>query len=446
MYAAYIGKKLIELVNKREGKNRSTQEFYDEVYIPLFFLNERYLQHVNNSKFDQVYKQKRKTPLTSVVLASALTDQHSKIQTDAPDGSFFLGGAAAEISAGTSGQVTDILPPITTDEVYASWIGAAMGVGVSGGLNLLIDSDEVLLALYDGWFRYREYLTQTPNLKPHQVNTWNGYWVTNFFDDLYDDNYPFANKEPEVKTDSKTGIASVETTPWIKVIFALAEKMPKQIINTYVYSLSQRNTTIGFISLELPAVLFLNELYKKISKEESIITNTESLATLYDTALGFQKACELGKIGIPALEPKQLREHIPSFHREGKPFKTPKNQNDSILLTYNFYQTWIIAMLNNQQLIDLTKKFASALNDFSNQKDRSKTIKSRSVDELLKASNRRSFIEQLAKLVTENESQESTFYQTVDELANIVITIPLTDFPLFMALLKLKYALLQPKK
>jgi hypothetical protein len=441
MYTAYIGKRLIELVNQREGENRSAKEFYDEVYIPLFFFNERYLQHVNNSKFDQAYKQKGKTRLTSDVLAKTLANQHAKIQNDAPDGSFFLGGAAAEISAGTSGQVTDILLPITSHEVYASWIGAALGVGVSGGLNLLIDSDEVLLALYDGWYRYREYLTQTPNLKPHQINTWNGYWVTNFFDGLYSADYPFANKQPETKIDSKTGIASVETTPWVKVIFALAEKMPKQIINTYVYSLSQMNTTVGFISMELPAVLFLNELYQKISKEESIITNTDSLATLYDTALGFQKACELGKIGIPALEPKQLREHIPSVNGEGKPFKTPKNVNDSILLTYNFYQTWIIAMLNNQQLIDLTKRIAVVLKDFSSQGDRGKKVTSNAVDDLLKSSNRRQFIEKLADFVKQNEAEKIAF----DELGDTVVLMPLTDFPLFMALLKLKYAVAQAK-
>lgn len=441
MYTAYIGKRLIELVNQREGEYRSAQEFYDQVYIPLFFINERYLQHVNNSKFDQAYKQKGKTPLTSNVLATALTGQHAKIQKDAPDGSFFLGGAAAEASAGTSGQVTDLLLPITSHEVYASWIGAALGVGVSGGLNLLIDSDEVLLALYDGWFWYREYLTQTPNLKPHQVNTWNGYWVTNFFDGRYDADYPFANKQPDIKTDSRTGIASIETTPWVKVIFALAEKMPRQTVNTYVYSLSQMNTTIGFISMELPAVLFLNELYQKITKEESVITNTDSLATLYDTALGFQKACELGKIGIPALEPKQLREYMPAIHREGKPFKTPGSANDTILVTYNFYQTWIIAMLNNQQLIDLTKRIALVLKEFSNQGDRGKKVASNAVDELLKSSNRRQFIEKLADFVKQNEVEKIAF----DELGDMIVLMPLTDFPLFMALLKLKYAVAQAK-
>ena len=439
MYTAYIGKRLIELVNQRDGKERSAQEFFDEVYIPLFFMNERYLQHVNNSKFDQAYKQKKKMPLTTEVLVNALSGQHEKILTDAPDGSFFLGGAAAEASAGTSGQVTDLVLPITEHEVYASWIGAAMGVGVSGGLNVLMDSDEVLLALYEGWYRYREYLTQTPNLKPHQVNTWNGYWLTNVFDARFDPDYPFANKTPDIKTDAKTGTASIETTSWIKVIFALSERMPKQLLNTYVYSLSQMNTTVGFVAMELPAVRYLNELYQKISRESGVLT-TDSFDTLYDTALGFQRACELGKIGIPALEPKQLRDYMPG-RGTSKPFKPPKDKDDPIIITYNLYQTWIIAMLNNQQLIDLTTKVASVLNEFANEGDRSKTTKSRSVDELLKSATRKPFIEHLAKMTAESEDKATLF----DEVGDTVVLMPTTDFPLFMALLKLKYAVAKTK-
>lgn len=439
MYTAYIGKRLIELVNQREGKERSAQEFFDEVYIPLFFMNERYLQHVNNSKFDQAYKQKKKTPLTTEVLANALNGQHEKILTDAPDGSFFLGGAAAEASAGTSGQVTDLALPITEHEVYASWIGAAMGVGVSGGLNILIDSDEVLLALYEGWYRYREYLTQTPNLKPHQVNTWNGYWLTNVFDNFFDEYYPFANKTPNIKTDVKTGMASIETTSWIKVILALAEKMPKQTLNTYVYSLSQMNTTVGFISVELPAVRSLKGLYQQISLDSGVLP-TESLDTLYDTALGFQRACELGKIGIPALEPRQLREYMPG-RGTNKPFKPPKDKDDPIIITYTIYQTWIIAMLNNQQLIDLTTKIAAVLNEFTSQGERGKKVNSNAVDKLLDAKNRREFIEKIADFIKSDEGNATSF----DELGNTIVLMPATDFPLFMALLKLKYAVAKTK-
>jgi len=442
MYTAYIGKRLIELVNQREGKSYTAQEFFDKKYIPLFFGQKRFLQLVNNSKFDQEFII-RKTVYTPEKLAETLSLQHEKIQTSEPNGSFFLGGAAAEASAGTSGQVSDITLPISTEDVYCSWMGAALGIGLPGkpSPTVLVDSDEVIWTIYEGWYKYREYMNQTPNLKPHQVNTWNGYWITNAFNDRFDADYPFANKTPTVKTDAKTGIAGIETTSWVQVIFALAEKMPKTVLNTYVYSLSQMNTTVGFISVELPAVRFLNELYQQISRESSVIKNTDSLETLYDTALGFQKACELGKIGIPALEPKQLREYIPGGRREAKPFKSPKDQNDPVIITYNLYQTWIIAMLNNKQLIELTKQFASVLNDFSHQKDRSKTTKSRSVDELLKAQNRKQFIEQLAKMLEENKENADQF----DQLTDTVVLMPTTDFPLFMALLKLKYAVAQSK-
>lgn len=438
MYTAYIGKRLIELINQREDKKYTAKAFFDEVYVPLFLGDRRFLQIVNNSEFDQVFVI-RKTNYTKEKFTEALDAQHEKIQNNVPDSSFFVGGAAAKPSAKTSGQVTDIALPIGENEVYASWIGAAMGVGVSGGLNILIDADEVLLALYDGWFKYREYMKQTPMLKPHQVNTWNGYWITNVFDNRYDANYPFA-EIPPIKTDAKTGIASIETTPWLKVIFALTQKMPEKLLNTYVYALSQMNTTVGFIAVELPAIHSFNELYQQISKE-SFIESTDAFTSLYDTALGFQKACELGKIGIPALEPKQLREYIPSGRKEAKPFKSPKDQNDPLIITYNLYQTWIIAMLNNKQLIELTKQFASVLNDFSNQKDRSKMTKIRSVDELLKAQNRKQFIEQLAKMLEENKENADQF----DQLTDTVVLMPTTDFPLFMALLKLKYAVAQSK-
>ena len=166
MYTAYIGRRLIDLLNARNQTQQTVAEFFQGEYFSLFFDDERFLQHVNNSKFDQAYKQKGKSPLTPSLRADVLAAQQTRIESDVPDGSFFLGGAAAESSAGTSGQVTDLALPITPDEVYASWIGAALGVGISGGLNILIDDDAVLLTLYDGWKQYRNYLRESPNLKP----------------------------------------------------------------------------------------------------------------------------------------------------------------------------------------------------------------------------------------------------------------------------------------
>ena len=454
MYTAYIGKRLIELINQREGKDYTAKAFFDEVYVPLFFGKDRYLLWINNSPFDQAYKSstpqkppkkdgkpkkpKKIIPITDEILEKALKELHFKVKNVPLDGSFFLGGAASESKAPTSGQVTDISLPISEHEVYASWIGAAMGVGV-GDLNILVDADEVLWELYNGWIQYRKYMSQTPTLKPHQVNTWNGYWLTNVFDDYYDADYPFASKTPPIKTDTNTGVASLETTSWIKVIFALSKKMPKRMLNSYVYSLSQMNTTVGFIAIELPAISSFRDLYRQILAHQEVLA-VEGLEMLYDTPMGFQKACELGKIGIPALEPNELKEYIFSNKGEGKAFKPPKDSKE----TNNFilYQTWIIAMLDNQKLVELSQKSAIVLLDFANQKDRGKTTNRQLVDSLLESAYLRQFIERLEELIKKSPSEVSIF----ENLFETIVSISTSNFPMFKALLRIRYAIEQAKQ
>lgn len=442
MYTAYIGRRLVDLINTRNQTQHSVQEFFDGEYFRLFFDDTRYLQHVNNSKFDQAYKQKGKTPLTATVRADILLAQHQRIQHDAPDGSFFLGGAAAEATAGTSGQVTDIKLPISPEEVYASWIGAALGIGVSGGLNVLVDADEVLLTLYDGWTQYRRYLTQTPNLKPHQINTWNGWWLTNSFRWDYDATYPFEH-QPDVKVDKTSGGANLETQKWVKVIFSLARKLPKlKSLTTYVYSLSQMNTTVGFILVRLPEIVTVErEMRRQLFAQRGQL-NDQALDDLYNTQLGFQKVCELGAIGIQALEPESLREHMPGARGPGKPFKSPKNNDDPLLITYTIYQTWIIAMLNNQQLLTLTQRIATVLTQAgTDTSQRGKKVNRNAVADLLESGQRRQLIERMAAFVEASPEQAELF----DEIGDTIVRMPATDFPLFMALLKLKYAVAQAK-
>jgi hypothetical protein len=443
MYTAYIGRRLVDLINARDKTSRTVRQFFDEVYFPLFFDSDRYLQHVNNSKFDQAYKQKGKTPLSALVRADVLLAQHARIQNDAPDGSFFLGGAAAEATAGTSGQVTDIKLPITPDEVYASWIGAALGIGVSGGLNLLADADEVLLALFDGWQQYRAYMNATPTLKPHQINTWNGWWLTVSFARQFDLSRPFAVRQPDVKTDKTTGIASLETQKWVNVTFALARKLPHlNSLTTYVYSLSQMNTTVGFILINLPQIVRVErDLYRQLFALQGDFRE-DALDNLYNTELGFQKACELGAIGIKALEPASLREYMPGARGPGKPFKVPKDNNDPIQITYAIYQTWIIAMLNNQELLNLTQRIATVLTQAgADMSQRGKKVNRNAVADILESGQRKQLIERMAAFVESSPEQAALF----DEIGDTIIRMPTTDFPLFMALLKLKYAVAQAK-
>lgn len=432
MYTAYIGKRLIELYNQRERTHHTAASFYKEVYYKLFFDDTRFLQHVNNSKFDQAYKQQKKTPLTPAVRTQALEAQLIRIENDTPDGSFYLGGAAADATAGTSGQVNSLAIEIPAEDVYASWIGAALGIGVNGGLNLLVDADQVILMLFNGWNWYREYMKQTPSLKPHQINTWNGWWLINAFGRRFNPSSPFSMRQPTV--DTKEGVVSLKTQPWIQVIFALAQKLDKPA-TAYVYSMSQMNTTLGFVQLQLNEVRYEIDLYNRLVGETVGLSN-KSLEEIYETQFGFERACLQGSIGLRALEPAKLREYMPGFKGPAKPFKNVQENQ-----LYKIYEIWIIAMLNNEQLLQKAQDLAEALTNFS-QGERGKKTNAQLVSNFLNSSSRRELITQATKLV--EESSESALL--IDEACDELFKLPKQDFPLFMALLRLKYAVAEAKQ
>lgn len=89
--------------------------------------------HVGNSPFFQ--------KPTSYDIAKhgskALAQYHNlkeKIKNGPPNFSVYVGYAAEDIQATSSGQLTDLSTNIDSEEMYASWIGQALAVGVSGGL------------------------------------------------------------------------------------------------------------------------------------------------------------------------------------------------------------------------------------------------------------------------------------------------------------------------
>jgi hypothetical protein len=431
MYTAYIGKRLIDLYNQREQTQHSAVSFYKEVYYPLFFDNDRFLQHVNNSKFDQAYKQQKKTPLTAEVRAQALTAQLEKIENELPDGSFYLGGAAADPTAGTSGQVNNLAIDIPVEDVYASWIGAALGIGINGGLNLLVDSDQVILTLYDGWHWYRKYMKETLALKAHQVNTWNGWWIINAFGRRFNLVSPFSTKQPDV--DSKDGKAALKTQAWIKVIFALAQKL-EEPTSAYVYAMSQMNTTLGFVQLQLDEVRYEIDLYNRLVGETAGLNN-KSLSEIYETQFGFERACLQGSIGLRALEPAKLREYMPGFKGPAKPFKNVQENQ-----LFKIYEIWIIAMLNNEQLLQKAQELADALYPLSIG-NRATKSNSQNVTNFLNSGSRKELLENATKIIS--NFSESAYL--IDEICNDVFKLPKQDFPLFMALLRLKYAVAEAK-
>jgi hypothetical protein len=426
MYTTYIGRRALDLYNEdiHDGSPLSSKEFFDEVLFPVFFDDERYLFWPNNAPFAQPkYSGSREDPN---VRQNALAETHDKIQTiERPVGHLLMGGMADGPMETTSGQVSAVGAAADPDDAYCSWVGAMCGIGVSGGLSMLVDHEDVLRALIEGWSHYRSYLDQTPGLKGNQIETWNGQWLSHRFGWEYNASDPLRDFDPHV---TSTGIS---TKDWAQVLFALARHLPDRRLTVYIYSLGNTNQTIGFRQLLLPEVQYLADLYERLFGDVEGVS-ARRLADAFDPEFSIYRACEQGAIGLKALRPDKLRQYMPGG-RSSKMPNTTRSENK--FTRYLIFQTWIIAMLNNEDLIDTTERLAGALREYSKSDTKGRTTAKRAAEQVLEASHRREFLESLSEVVAD----DGTHANLINEIADEVVKMPSSDFPLFATLLRLKY-------
>jgi uncharacterized protein YnzC (UPF0291/DUF896 family) len=443
MYTSYIGRRAIDLYNEHlhDGEPLSTKEFFDQVFFPVVFDDEDYLMQAGNSKFGQLVRQRKKDKREAEEKGisweeekprrrqRALSDFHSLSEDyGQPHNHVVVGGSARKMSATTSGQVTNIDHPVDADAIYCSWVGAAAAVGVSKGLTMLIDEDTTLLALLEGWSQYRTLLSQTSGLKDKQIETWNGWWLTHRLSEDFRSNAPLSQK-PDIRGRKHLKLA---TQDWVNIMFTLAKNVEDETVTAYVFSIGQRNTTIGFRQLYLNEARYLVELYRQLFKERSGV-GISQFAQLYKTEDGLKAACRQGAIGLRALRPKDLDDYSPGDD-EGDWFTSDSNSSlDNT--TYRTFLTWIIAMLNNEDLIDTTEQLAEALRDYAQSDTKGRVTKKRTAEQVLKANHRREFLESLSAVVED----DATHAALIDEIGDEVVKMPSNDFPLFATLLRLKY-------
>lgn len=461
MYTSYIGKKFLEIWNSRERQSLSARQFFDEVMFPLFFDDERHLLHVSNSPFFQSISAKA---LTGGKKESEIRREnlHHAVATKKPNASFFVGYAAEGASATTSGQMT-VMPGKSRDaplvdnstfgvspmvihpeEIYTSWIGEALAAGVGGGFYLLTDRAEILIGIYEGWKVYRKYLSQTPNLKGRQVETWNGQWLAHWLDGGNGDTLKI---EPEKKVDSKSKHEywAVPTLEWTKLVLALCRQFPGEVMTIYAYNLSQTNTTLGFLNLNLPEVNRLYELRDKIfiNQPDSALTY-QQIAEL-EPYFSFKTACKFGVIGLRTFEPYKLREYLPQTDsNKNKDLNLSKQENHQQFL---IFKLWICAMLNKTELLDLAGKLADILVKFENSGgDRGTTKEDRLSDQVRAAANLRTFIDKWGEVLSrmsELSNVQDNAPDTIRDSIHQAVKMPADHFPLFVALMRFEYQVLK---
>ena len=426
MITAAIGKIFLDAYNEKYGTNYDAKTFFVEVYHPLFFDSNKYLFWVNNSPFDQMKKAHKAENMSIDERKRLLQDLIAKINdSDSPDASIAPGFPASEEKkyATTSGQVTNMALPITKDDYYYSWFGAALGIGIQGGLSILFSEPKILLDLFDGWKLYRKALNENEKLKDYRLTTWNGQWLAHRYDKgNYVPQYPMAGFNPFETT--KDGL-SVSIQSWTKVLIGISREFERPKMMGYIYSIGNTNTTIGFIPFNLEHIRKPIQLYAKLFGVEE----GKSAERLWGTEMGFRACCQKGAIGIEAMQPKGLRQYMDGT-------KMPKKaQDENQKITFNTYLIWILSMLNNQDLWSKSMGFAKVLLDYSKSGKSSKTVNSQKVNNILAATSKKTFISALTEIVGESGEREQ-----IIELAEFVNSMPTDNVPYFLTLLRFCYA------
>ena len=428
MITSNIGKIFLDAYNEEYGTSYDARTFFLEQFYPLFFDQNKYMMTAGNSplenpklSWDDMIKGKKPYE-TPEQRKSRFEKMIKKTDKSEADMSIARGYASLDIAAPTSGQVTNLKLPNSQEESYASWIGDALGVGVQGGFSILFSKKEILLDIFEGWKLYRKCLNETSMLKGNQINTWNGQWLSHYYDPReYDADMPLAGYSPY--NTNKDGIINIDTQTWTKILIAVSKKYRNAQILGYIYSIGKTNKTIGFIPFDLTQIRRPIHLYEKIFG----MSNGRNAESLWGTAIGFKTACTYGAIGIKAMEPKGLRDYV----YKGKQPKAHNYDN----INYNVYIIWIYAMLNNDELWEKSQELAKLLNEASSDKDKSISTKRKNlVETMLNATNKKQFIAAATEVVS--------FIGKKDEFKGIVKEIhgmPTDNVPYFLTLLRFQY-------
>jgi len=436
MIAANIGRIFLDAYNEKYNIKLTAKEFFVEKYYSIFYNHNKYLMSAGNSPLEnpKISWDKMRSGQIPYETIEKRIDRFSKtiqkIENEPADASIAIGFPSLDLTATTSGQITNMNLPLKEDDVYLSWIGSGFGIGVQSGLSLLFSNKKILLDLYDGWQLYREFLNKTPNLRGNQINTWNGQWIEHRYNkNTYDADSPSASFNPFGTM--KDGGLEVTSQSWIKVLVRIAFNYPDTSMTAYIYSLGQTNITVGFIPFELPRIRQPYELYSKYFGP----AKREQVEQLFGTAIGFTKACQMGVIGMNALEPKGFRDCLDKG-------VTPKynDADEEKTINFNTYQIWLLAMLNNEQLWEKAQKIAKTLNDHSISDINAKKVKSQEVANLLASVNKKQFIDGLTTIVKGSQEIEQ-----LAEIAELINVMPIDNVPYFLTLIRFQYAVVNKK-
>ncbi len=432
MITTLVGKTFLKAYNKKYNQEYSAKEFFEEIYFELFFNHPKYMQWVTNSPFVQMKKGQKPHLLSENERLEKLENLFSKVDGETPDASFAIGFPASESKdfASTSGQVSDIMIDTDEEDVYLSWIGGGLGVGVAGGLNILFNDPDITLVTFEGWQYYRKYLNDPTlqKLRGNQINSWNGQWLTFRYGKQYFEGFTFTDLEQEKVFKVNAKLAEVDTVNWSNLFFSLSYHFPSKTLNAYIYSFGQTNKTIGFIPIYLKEGRRLKDVFKQLFDTEKPF-DARDFQSLF--GMHIKRACELGNIGLHALRPDGLKKYMEDH-------KNLSFKKEEQILIYQSYKTWLIAMMskNKEQITDYTSDLAKLILRYrSNAKGT--TGKNLIEKDLFGAKSKRGFIEALTEMIPTMDEGDLLALKKLKDDVHLMTN---EEFGYFSTLLKFDYA------
>jgi hypothetical protein len=435
MITAVVGRTFLDAYNTKFNKQLTPKEFFVKEYFELFYNHPKYMQWVTNSPFVQMKSGQKVDKLTTEERIDKLESLFEKATNEIPDASFALGFPASEAKefASTSGLVSDLSIPTNEDEIFLSWIGSGLGIGVSGGYTLLFDDAQITLQTYEGWKVYRKYLNDSTleKLRGNQIGTWNGQWVSYSLSNNFDNNFDFSTLTDEKIFSIDAEKIEVSTVNWSKLYFSLSQLFPSEVLTAYVYGFGQTNKTIGFIPFQLKSGTKLNHIYRQLTGNDTSIT-TKDFESLF--GMNIKRACELGSIGLLSLRPESLVKYM----KESKNLNFSKEEDK---INYYVFKTWLIAMLskNKEEITEYTLKLAETILKYRNSgtKNDRKTLVEK---ELLESKSKKGFIENLITMVKDLDTDDLLIIKNLKDEIHLMTN---EEFGYFSTLLKFDYAFLE---
>lgn len=224
MVTSVIGKIFLEAYNAKYGTSYSAEQFFLKVFYPLFFDSNKYLYWVQNSSFVQMKKGQKVETLTSSERKEKLDIFIEKINSGVADASIAIGYPASEEKeyATTSGQVSNLSFPISKEDIYCSWFGSALGVGVQGGISIFFYNVDILLDVYEGWKFYRKAIDSIDKLPGNKIMTWNGQWLAHRYSRFFNETDNMSGFNPYT---IKNNEFSIDTISWTRILIGIAKNV-----------------------------------------------------------------------------------------------------------------------------------------------------------------------------------------------------------------------------